>query len=304
MLGRPVGADQREHRGEGCGGGRHGDEFDLGAGDAGAGVDEAAEGGRLGGADRVEGAGAVVGDQPDHQPGEVAGVDHLHRLARVARHGDPAAAGGPPHPVGERAGPVVGAGHLPGPHDRGPGAVPRGDVVLAGDLQRAVRLLAQLLGVADRGAARGVLVGAGRDALAPVHRVAGDEQVPPDPVAEHVHRLTDMPRQIPADVGHSVPAALPQRRVVPAVPVPEQPGHAREQLRPGPAPAEEGHVGPGLQGGVDDGAAHERGAAEYEYAHGGRPYAGPAGRRATVTISRLAASSGPPAQSPYCASIS
>src|SRR5690242_4143720 len=104
--------------------------------------------------------------------------------------------------------------------------------------------------------------------------MAGDEQVPPGPVPEGLHRLPDVARDVAAAVDHRVPAAagpgrVGERRVVAGVPVAGEPGDPGEQVRPGPAPAEQGHLGPGAQGVFGDGAADEGRAAENEDPHPG-----------------------------------
>ena len=106
----------------------------------------------------------------------------------------------------------------------------------------------------------------------PVDRVAGDEQVPPGPVAQGVHRLADVARYVAAGVHDRVPAARAQRRIVTGVPVAGQPRHAREQIGPGPAAAEQGHLGPGPQSILNDRAAHERRTAQNQNPHSPEPY--------------------------------
>ena len=150
----PLGPDQREERRRGGLRG-DGDDLDLAARDLGAGGDQPAEGGRFGRADGVEGARPLVLEQPEHQPGEVARVDHLDGLFGACGQRDPAAARRPAHPVRQPAAFVVRTGHLAGAHDRRPVAVAGGDVLLAGDLEPAVRRLGQLLGIAQRRAQRG-----------------------------------------------------------------------------------------------------------------------------------------------------
>ena len=70
-------------------------------------------------------------------------------------------------------------------------------------------MLCQTAGVRLDPAARSIL---GRARLQPfvlVHRVAGDEQVPRDPVAKSVHRLLDVTGNIAADIHDRIPAACP-----------------------------------------------------------------------------------------------
>jgi len=115
---------------------------------------------------------------------------------------------------------------------------------LARDLERAVAVVAELFRVPDGRAARSVLGGARPYAVEPVDRVAGDEQVPPGPVAQRIHRLAHVAGDIPADVNDGIPATGAERRIVAGVPVADQPRQAREQVRPGLPPAEHGHLGP------------------------------------------------------------
>jgi hypothetical protein len=68
--------------------------------------------------------------------------------------------------------------------------------------------------------------------------VAGDEQVPADPIAERIHCLRDVPWHVTADVHDRVPAAGVQRRVVTGIPVADAPRDIREQVGAGHAPAE------------------------------------------------------------------
>lgn len=215
-------------------------------------------------------AGPVVGQQPHHQTSQIAGVNHLNRLLGATRQGHPAAARGPAHPVREPVLPVVRAGDLPGPHDGRPRTVPGHHVVFAGHLQRAIGGLGQLLGVAHRRTAWCVLVGGWCHARSVIYGVTGDEQVPANPVTQHVHRLPDVARYVSAHVDHRVPAAVAQRRVVTGVPVAGAPGHLRKQVGAGPAPAENGHLGTRAQGVGHDRPAHERSPAQYENAHATR----------------------------------
>ncbi len=98
----------------------HLDDLDLGTCHPRTGLDEPAERDRLGRADRVECAGAVVGEQLHHQAGQVTRVDDLDRLPRVGWQRHPAATGGAPDPVREPVLPVVRASHLSRPDDRRP----------------------------------------------------------------------------------------------------------------------------------------------------------------------------------------
>lgn len=255
LLCRPLRPDEREHRRPS--GGRHRNDLGLGARQPRTGLDEPAEGGRLLRPHRVERAGTRVNEQPHHQTGQVPRVDELHRLSGVGGQCHPAAAGGPAYPVRDGVRRVVRPGHPSRPHERRPCAVPGHHIVLAGHLERAVGVLAELLGVPYWRTARGVLGRPRPHPLALVHRMAGDEQIPPGPVPQRVHRLPHMARHIAADIHDRVPTALAQGPVVAGVPVTEEPGHPGEQLRPGLSPAEQRHLGAGAQRLVHNGAAHE-----------------------------------------------
>src|SRR5579862_5696133 len=108
--------------------------------------------------------------------------------------------------------------------------------------------------------------------------MAGDEQVPPDPVAQRVHGLTDITWHVPADIYDRVPASPVQRPVVARVPVADEPGQSGKQVGPGLAPAEQGHLGAGAQGILHDGAAHEGCAAQNQDSHIPHPTAPAAAR--------------------------
>jgi hypothetical protein len=82
-----------------------------------------------------------------------------------------------------------------------------------------VGLLVQLLGVPDRRTAGSVLGRARADSGALIHRVTGDEQVPPGPVTQGIHRLPHVPGDVAADVDDRIPAATTQRRIVARVAV-------------------------------------------------------------------------------------
>ena len=156
-----------------------------------------------------------------------------------------------------------------------PGPVPGHHIVLARDLERAVRIRAEFLGVTHRRAARGVLGRARPYPLVLVDGVAGDEQVPADPVAECVHRLADVAGNIAADIHDRIPAAREKCPIITGVPVADQPGQFREQVGPGLPPAEQGHLGSGSQGVLHDGATHERRAAKNKNPHSLEPYCQP-----------------------------
>jgi hypothetical protein len=94
--------------------------------------------------------------------------------------------------------------------------------------------------------------------------MAGDEQVPPGPVPQRVHRLPDVPGYVAADVHDRVPAAVMQRRIVAGVAVADEPRHLGKQVSPGLAPAEQGHLSTSVQDVLDDGTAHERRAAQHK----------------------------------------
>ena len=220
----------------------------------------------------MERAGPVVGKQLHDKARQVSRVNDLNRLPRVAGYGHPAAPGRAPHPVGEPRLPVVRPGDLSGPHDRRSRPVPGHHVVLAGDLERTVGVVSEFLGVPDRWPARSVLGGARPYPVELVHRVAGDEQVPPGPPIERIHRLAHVARDIAADIHDRIPATGAKRRIVAGIPVAGQPRQAREQAGPGLPPAEQGHLGPGPQRVLHDGTAHERRTAENENPHSPEPY--------------------------------
>jgi hypothetical protein len=90
----------------------------------------------------------------------------------------------------------------------------------------------------------------------------------PTRVTQRVHRLPDVTRNVGADIHNRVPAAVAQRRVLAGVPVADEPGQLGEQVRPGLAPAEQGHLGPGAQSVLYDGAAHERRTTKNKNSHG------------------------------------
>ena len=258
-----------------AGPGWHRHDVDLGAGRPRAGLDQPAQRDRLGRADRVERARAVVGHQLHDQAGQVTHVDDLDRLGRVGGHRHRPAARRPAHPVGEPVLPVVRPGHLPRPHDRGPVAVAGQHVVLAGDLQPAVVVPGQDLGVPPGRMRRGASsVGSGSASVCRYTAWLEMNRYRPARLAQRVHGLPDVPRHVAADVHHRVPAAVAQRRVVAGVPVAGQPGHAGEQAGPGPAAAEQGHLGPAAQRVLDDGPADERGPAQHKDPHDDRPYRG------------------------------
>ena len=184
----------------------------------------------------MERAGPVVGKQLHDKARQVSRVNDLNRLPRVAGYGHPAAPGRAPHPVGEPRLPVVRPGDLSGPHDRRSRPVPGHHVVLAGDLERTVGVVSEFLGVPDRWPARSVLGGARPYPVELVHRVAGDEQVPPGPPIERIHRLAHVARDIAADIHDRIPATGAKRRIVAGIPVAGQPRQAREQAGPGLPP--------------------------------------------------------------------
>ena len=226
----------------------------------------------------MERAGTVVGKQLHDQARQVSRVNDLNRLLRVAGHGHPAAPGRAPHPVGEPRLPVVRPGDLSRPHDRRPGAVPGHHVVFAGDLERAVGVVGQFLGVPDGRPARCVLGGTRPYPVELVHRVAGDEQVPPGPLPQRIHGLAHVAGDVAADIHDRVPATGAERRVVAGIPVAGQSRQAREQAGPGLPPAEQGHLGSGSQRVLNDGAAHKRRTAKHENPHSLEPFSQPPAR--------------------------
>jgi len=155
LLRWPVRFDQGEQRG--CRFGRHRHYLDSGARRPGTSLDQPADRDRLSRADRVKRAGAIVGEQLHHKPAQVARVNDLNRLPRVAGQGHPATAGGPPRPVSQPVLPVVRPGYLSGSHDRGPRPVSGHHIVLARDLERTVGILGEFLSVTYRWAAQSVL---------------------------------------------------------------------------------------------------------------------------------------------------
>ena len=223
----------------------------------------------------MECAGTVVGKQLHDQARQVSRVNYLNRLLRVAGYCHPAAPGSAPHPVCEPRLPVVRSGDLSRPHDRRPGAVPGHHVVFAGDLERAVGFAGEFLGVPDGRPARSVLGGARPYPVELVHRVTGDEQVPPGPLAQRIHHLAHVAGDIAADIHDRIPAAGAKRRIVAGIPVAGQPRQVREQVRRGLPPAEQGHLGPGPQRVLHDGTAHKRRTAKHENPHSLGPYCQP-----------------------------
>ena len=89
---------------------------------------------------------------------------------------------------------------------------------------------------------------------------------------ERLRELANVARHVPAGVDDRVPAASAQRPVVAGVPVTDQPRHTREQLGPGLAAPEQGHLGPGPQSILNDRAAHERCTTQNQNPHSPEPY--------------------------------
>lgn len=118
----------------------------------------------------------------------------------------------------------------------------------------------------------GVLVGSRSRACRAIDGVTGDEQVTTCSLVQSRHCLANVTGEVAANVYHGIPAAAPKRLVVTGMAVANQPGKFREQLRAGPAPAEDGDLGPGAAGLLHDRPAHERGAPKNQYSHGSRCY--------------------------------
>ena len=115
----------------------------------------------------------------------------------------------------------------------------------------------EFLGVSHRPAAGSILGRARPQPFVLVHRVAGDEQVPRDPIAKSVHRLLDVTGNIAADIHDRIPAPVAKRSVIARVPVTDKPGNLGEQVGARLAAAEQGHFGSGAQGVRHDGTANE-----------------------------------------------
>lgn len=99
-------------------------------------------------------------------------------------------------------------------------------ILLTGDLQRAVRLFDKLLGIPNGRTQRSILVVTRHGPGTLVDRMTGNEDIPPETITKGVESLTNLPRHIPAYVDYGIPrAAVAERRVVPSRPIPDQPRH-------------------------------------------------------------------------------
>ena len=76
-----------------------------------------------------------------------------------------------------------------------------------------------------------------------------------------------MPRDVGADVDDGVPAAVVERAVVAGAAVAHGARHLGEQVGVGHPPAEQRHLVPGLQRGLDQRAAHERRPTQHQQPH-------------------------------------
>src|SRR6266567_3873852 len=102
----------------------------------------------------------------------------------------------------------------------------------------------------------------------PVDRHRRDEQLVTAPAVQHPGQRPDLPRQVGVDVHGRVPLAVAQRREVGvAVTVAEHMGGPGKQAGASAATVIQGDVVPGVNGGLGDVPADERGAAHDQDPH-------------------------------------